>query len=142
MRVYFDSSALLKRTLEERESDALECEFQHLSESGADLVSSTLTWIEVTRSLRSRLGAESPMLVATLVDETLAGVSESPITGQVVSIARRLGPSTLRSLDAIHLASATLLNADIVCAYDKRLLVAASELGFRTMSPGSGDSQS
>jgi uncharacterized protein len=141
VRVYFDSSALLKRTLEERESDALEREFQHLSESGADLVSSTLTWVEVTRSLRSRLDAESPRLVATLVDETLAGVSESPITSQVVSIARRLGPLTLRSLDAIHLSSATLLNADIVCAYDKRLLIAASELGFRTMSPGAGDSQ-
>jgi hypothetical protein len=42
----------------------------------------------------------------------------------------------LRSLDAIHLATATLVNADLVCAYDQRLLLAASELGLRTISPG------
>lgn len=65
----------------------------------------------------------------------MAGIAECPITEQVSDIARRLGPSTLRSLDAIHLATAALLSADLVCAYDQRMLTAASELGFRTVSP-------
>jgi len=54
----------------------------------------------------------------------------------VVGVARRLGPSSLRSLDAIHLATASIMAADVVIAYDGRLLRAAEELGFRTLSPG------
>lgn len=136
MRIYFDSSALLKRTLEEAESDALESEIQHFVDSGADLLSSALAWVEVTRSLRSRLDTEPPKAIAAFIHETLVGIIGSPISPEVIDIARRIGPSTLRSLDAIHLATATLVGADLVCAYDKRLLVAASELGFRTISPG------
>lgn len=136
MRVYFDSSALLKRTLDEAESDALESEIQLFVDSGSDLLSSALAWVEVTRSLRSRLDVESPKVIAALIDETLVGIVGSPISPEVIDIARRLGPLTLRSLDAIHLATATLVGADLVCAYDKRLLASASELGFRTISPG------
>jgi len=66
----------------------------------------------------------------------LSGIDEFPITTQVVDIAQRLRPASIRSLDAIHLASATLLGADLVCAYDQRLLEGAEELGFRTLSPG------
>lgn len=71
-----------------------------------------------------------------MVEETLGGITECPISAQVVSIARRLGPPSLRSLDAIHLASAAVLDVDLVCAYDQRMLAAAAELGFRTVSPG------
>jgi predicted nucleic acid-binding protein len=136
VRVYLDTSALLKRTLEEQESEAFERELERWASSEAELVSSTLAWIEVTRALRVRLDAESPMVVATMVEETLGGITECPISAQVVSIARRLGPPSLRSLDAIHLASAAVLDVDLVCAYDQRMLTAAAELGFRTASPG------
>jgi predicted nucleic acid-binding protein len=141
VRIYVDSSALVKRAIRERESAELIDTLDRHQSEGIVLFSSTLAWIEVTRTLRLRLDLEPPAEVAQLGDIALSGVLESPITGQVVSIARRLGPSTLRSLDAIHLATAALLAADLVCAYDKRLLIAASELGFRTMSPGAGDSQ-
>lgn len=136
MRVYFDSSALLKRTLEEAESDALENEAQRLVKDGSSLLSSSLAWVEVSRSLRARLDVESPGVIAELIDATLADIVASPISSEVIDIARRLGPSTIRSLDAIHLATAILVSADLVCAYDQRLLTAASELGFRTISPG------
>jgi len=101
------------------------------------MFSSTLAWIEVTRTIRSRLDDEPPAEVIQLIENAVAGIAECPITEQVSDIARRLGPSTLRSLDAIHLATATLVGADLVCAYDTRLLTSASELGFRTISPGS-----
>ena len=70
------------------------------------------------------------------MDEKLAGVSESPISSQVVSIARCLGPSAPRSLNSIHLAPPNLLNSNIVSAYDNYLFIKASEFGFRTMTPG------
>ncbi|MEP6478215.1 MAG: type II toxin-antitoxin system VapC family toxin [Rhodoglobus sp.] len=135
MRVYMDSSALAKRSLDEPESARLEEAIERLAQEGNALLSSALTWIELTRTLRSRLEDEPPAEVAELVDAALTGVLEYPIDEQVVGLARRIGPSTLRSLDAIHLATATLLDVDLVCAYDKRLLQSASELGFRTISP-------
>jgi predicted nucleic acid-binding protein len=136
VRVYFDSSALLKRALDEAESDAFEVEVERFVDRGFELISSALAWVEVTRSLRSRLDTEPPKTVAALIEESLVGIVESPISPEVIDIARRLGPSTLRSLGAIHLATATLVGADLVCAYDTRLLTSASELGFRTISPG------
>lgn len=77
----------------------------------------------------------SPDEVVELVEVALSGILEMPMTDQVISLARRLGPSTVRSLDAIHLASATLFGAHVVCAYDARMLISASELGFATSSP-------
>jgi predicted nucleic acid-binding protein len=135
VRIYVDSSALVKRAIQERESVELIDALDRHQHEGDALLSSSLAWVEVTRVLRSRLDLEPPTEVAQLIDVALSGILEAPITEQVISIARRLGPSTLRSPDAIHLAAATLLTADVICAYDKRLLVAASELGFRTASP-------
>lgn len=136
MRIYVDSSALVKRVLDEPERTVLIESLDRLVASDELLVSSTLTWVEVTRTIRSRLDDESPARVVDFVDAALSGILETPLTPQVMSLARRLGPASLRSLDAIHLASATLIGADLVCAYDDRLLRSAEELGFRTMSPG------
>ena len=135
MHVYLDSSAALKRVLLEPDSSALIQTLEGFVADGTVLLSSTLTWIEVTRSLRRSLDHEPPGEIADRVETALSGIIECPITEQVVSIARRLGPSSLRSLDAIHLASASLLDVDLVCAYDQRMLTSASELGFRILSP-------
>ena len=137
MRIYFDSSALIKRAIREKESAGLIEAIDQWTVEQAAMFSSTLAWIEVTRTIRSRLDDEPPAEVIQLIENAVAGIAECPITEQVSDIARRLGPSTLRSLDAIHLATATLVGADLVCAYDTRLLTSASELGFRTISPGS-----
>lgn len=99
------------------------------------LVTSALTAVEVSRSVRSRLDSAPPAQVVELVETALSGVLQMPLTDQVLSLARRLGPSTLRSLDAIHLAAATLLGVDEILTYDQRMLVAAAELGFATSSP-------
>lgn len=135
MRVYFDSSALLKRAIREAESADLISALDRFANDGALLLTSTLATVEVTRGIRLRLDAAAPTKVVELVDTALSGFTERPIDEQVIGLARRLGPSSLRSLDAIHLATATLLDVDLVCAYDQRLLTSASELGFRTISP-------
>ncbi len=135
MRIYVDSSALTKRAIREGESAALiDAVHQWVSEQSV-LYSSTLAWVEVTRAMRSRLDQDPPALIVQSIENAVAGVTECRITETVADIARRIGPSTLRSLDAIHLATATLVGADLVCAYDQRMLTAAAELGFRTISP-------
>ncbi len=135
MLIYVDSSALVKRALQETESAQLVDSLAAYVESGARLFSSALGAIETTRMIRQRLDEMDPSTVVDLIGAALSGVIEYPITDQVVSLASRLGPFSLRSLDAIHLATATLVSADLVCAYDQRLLLAASELGFRTIAP-------
>ena len=136
MLAYLDSSALVKRGIDERETVALN---EYLGESvarGGDLASSSLAMIEVSRALRSRLEQWHPAQVASQLDLALSGVSEQALTDAVLALARRLEPRGLRSLDAIHLSTAILLDSDIVVGYDDRLLAAAEEHGLRTVSPG------
>ncbi len=136
MRVYLDSSALIKRALAEVESVDLAASVQRHLRSDDILMSSALGTVEVSRVLRSRLDDQAPQYINDLVDAALGGIAECALSSQVIGIARRLGPGHLRSLDAIHLATASIVAADLVIAYDERLLRAASELGFRTASPG------
>ena len=135
MLIYADSSALLKRVLAEAESTAIDAVTRTAVQAGHVIASSSLAWIEVSRALRSRLDTVDPRLIARLSDNALSGVQEAPITPEVTGVARRIGPPTLRSLDAIHLATATLLEADEVWAYDRRMLDAADGLGLVTVSP-------
>lgn len=136
MRVYLDSSALIKREIDEQYSTELIATVRAFGQAGDQMVTSLLTTIEVSRVIRSRLESVPPAVVVEAIETALSGVTECDITDQVIGIARRLGPSTLRSLDAIHLATATQFDVDLVVGYDVRLLAAASELGFRTLAPG------
>jgi predicted nucleic acid-binding protein len=49
--------------------------------------------------------------------------------------ARRVGPHTRRSLDAIHLTSALTAGADVLMTYDERLEVAAQAVGVAVEVP-------
>ena len=57
---------------------------------------------------------------------------------ELLEVAGKLTPPTLRSLDAIHLATALTLREELEAfvAYDERLLTAASDLGLPVASPG------
>lgn len=52
--------------------------------------------------------------------------------------ARRLPPGVLRSLDAIHVATALELGEDLtaVVSYDQRMIDAATAAGLEVVSPG------
>lgn len=136
MRAYFDSSALIKRTVMEPESATLIETIDEWVTEGFAFASSTLAWIEVTRAIRARRDDEAPAEIVLLIENAVAGIDEYPLTEQVADVARRIGPAALRSLEAVHLATASLVSADLVCAYDERLVRSAQELGFRTVSPG------
>ena len=135
MNVYVDSSALIKRALAEPESDAMEEALERHANAEDALVSSTLAWIEISRALRARLDGEDHDVVTEAIDDALSGIAERPITADVVSLARRIEPNVLRSLDAIHLATAVLLDADTVLTYDDRLAKAARHNGLVVSAP-------
>ena len=134
MRVYFDSSALVKRGIEEAHSPELDDFVSQLEPS--ERFSSAQSWVEVSRTFRGWLDHGNPAHVADLIELALSEVQQVPMSEHVVSLARRIGSNALRSLDAIHLASATMIDADAVVTYDQRLLVVAAEMGFATLSPG------
>ena len=134
MRVYLDSSALIKRVIVEQEStdlvDFLDAHYQQ-----ADLLaSSSLAWVEVSRAVLAR--AKAPATAGDLIDGAMSGIDERPMTAEVVSVARRIEP--LRSLDAIHLATAVLIDADLVVTYDDRLADACRRNSLAVASPGRG----
>lgn len=131
MIVYVDTSALLKRVVVEPESEALRSEIARLAAAGELLVSSALTWVEVERALRR---AAVPDLGA-LTDAALSGIDEFPLRPAVLDRARAIGPATLRTLDAIHLASAVGIRTDQMITYDDRLAEAARGEGIAVLAP-------
>lgn len=137
MRIYADSSALIKRAVQEAESEALEAALEQGVTDDAALVASSLAWVEVSRALRTLSGGDiHDKDIAEAVEVALSGVAERPLTEDVISLARRVAPPALRTLDAIHLATAILLDADIVLTYDDRLTDACRHNGLATTAPG------
>lgn len=134
MRIYIDSSALIKRVVMETESEALIESLDRHHRADDLLVSSSLAWVEVSRALRTRAD-QGLASIAPEVDAAMSGIAEQVVSDQVISLARRLNPHRLRSLDAMHLASALLIDADEVITYDDRLASACAENGLVNMAP-------
>lgn len=134
MRVYFDSSALIKRVVAEPESDELAEYLDACYQAGDVLASSSLAWVEVSRAVLARV--KVPGAAGELIDDAMSGIDERPMTGEVVSVARRIEPMILRSLDALHLATAVLIDADVVVTYDDRLADACRRNALAVVSPG------
>lgn len=74
--------------------------------------------------------------VHTEVDRLLGSCILVAVSIQLLRSARRLACETVRTLDAIHLATALRVEPDELLAYDHRLLAAAGEQGLKTASPG------
>ncbi|HEX3680083.1 MAG TPA: type II toxin-antitoxin system VapC family toxin [Galbitalea sp.] len=135
MLVYCDSSALLKRSLQEPESDALEAHLTRCVEDGHLLVSSALAWIEVNRAIRLRRDSLGPKVWIRFERTALSGIDQLPLDATTMSLARRVGSPGLRSLDAIHLAAAVAADVGELVTYDHRLAEVANEMGIETSSP-------
>lgn len=130
--LYLDSSAILKRSLAEAEAEYLE---DHLAAAGPDdeLVSSLLGVIETRRVLRRAVPADE---LEAAVANALKGITVVPISEAIAQVAGDVGEPWLRSLDAIHLATALAVAADEVVTYDDRLADAARTLGLVPVAPG------
>ncbi|GAA0532151.1 ribonuclease VapC [Saccharopolyspora subtropica] len=134
MRVYLDSSALIKRVVREAESDALVDEIDRLHRAQALLVSTSLAWTEVARALRNAWNTTFQDVAEDLRNAML-GVAEHPLDFDIMNLARRVDPNGLPSLDAIHLGAAIALDVDVMITYDARLAEATRANGIRVSSP-------
>jgi predicted nucleic acid-binding protein len=123
-----DSSAIVKLVVAEPESAAL----RRYLRRRRPLVSSALAKTEVLRALLPA----GPAAVAA-GRAVLATIELVRISDRIVDTAASLLPTDLRSLDAIHLATAQHLQPDLgpVVAYDERLLAAAAAQRLKTASP-------
>jgi predicted nucleic acid-binding protein len=125
---YLDSSAIVKLAVSEPESAALR---RHLRRR-RPLVSSALARAEVLRALVPAGAAAVASGRSVLADINLARVND-----RALNAAGSLLPTELRSLDAIHLATALQLGDEVrqVVTYDERMALAARMLGLRTATP-------
>ena len=134
MRLYIDSSALVKLVQHEAESEALRRYLR--AYAGDQRVASELVRVEVVRSVLHG----GPAAVAH-ARRQLARLYLMVMDRQVLDQAATLAPgSLLRSLDAIHLATAQLLGSDLrsIVTYDTLMAQAATGLGLSVAAPIDG----
>lgn len=128
MPTYVDSSAIVKLAVREPESAALR---RYLRRRRA-LVSSALARAEVLRALLPA-GDEAVARGRSV----LRRFDLIRVNDRVLSAAGLLPPTELRTLDAVHLATAALLGEELraLVTYDVRMAVAAERLGYRVVGP-------
>ncbi len=127
---YADTSAVIKLLVEETNSKAFAAFYDNHTD--AEWVSSALLRVEVTRAVSRAM----PILLPDARDLLLA-FSYVAIDDEIVEAAMNEPDRMLRSLDAIHLATARLLGPDLdaLATYDDRLTNAAGDAGIHTISP-------
>lgn len=126
--MYLDTSALVKLVVPEPESAALRAELARWNRR----VSSALVRAELIRaSVRVGTGARR------LAERMLATLDLIAVDDAILDAAGRLRPAELRTLDAIHLASAQVLGSALggLVAYDTRLLESAKAARLPTIVP-------
>jgi predicted nucleic acid-binding protein len=127
--IYLDTSAALKLVAPEAETPALE--LWVAERAGVPRVSSRLLRIEMLRSVARGAPGRVSRANVILSSVVLVSIDDIAPTAEVI------GDRMLRSLDAIHLATAHELRTELtafVC-YDKRLGDAARALGLPVEAP-------
>ena len=129
MAVYIDSSAFVKVVLTEPGHVEVR---RYLTRARARHVSSALLRTEAIRAVRQAAGESLGVMRQALREVDLIAVDDS-----VLDAAAMLEPHGLRTLDAIHLATALTLGDDLdaIVTYDKRMSESARLLGLPVTSP-------
>jgi predicted nucleic acid-binding protein len=128
---YLDASALVKLATPEAETDALRTALDHYDAR----TTNRLATVEVARALLRRGVATAAL--TTEIANTLRGLAIMELDPVIAEAAGRVGSPALRSLDAIHLASALSLgqDLDVLVTYDTRLADAAEAAGLKVVAP-------
>ena len=133
--IYLDSAAVVKLVRQEANSADLVAWIN--AQGDAPLVSSALVEVEVPSALRR----SAPQALVG-VPAAIGRLFRLEIDGTIRATAAAFAEPTLRSLDAIHLATAQVLVNESGSAllafvtYDRRLLDCAKAAGLPTASPG------
>jgi predicted nucleic acid-binding protein len=132
--IYMDTSALTKLLIAEPETPELRNWLTSQIDQGDSAATSALGRVELMRTV-ARYGDISQ---ADRARYLLDGLDILPLTEPLMSLAESIGPATLRSLDAIHLAAAAYFDQELTAfvTYDHRLLNGCRDIGLTTASPG------
>ncbi len=126
--IYADTSALAKLVVAEPETPALR---DWISRQDARLVTNSIGVVELRR-LAARVSQQA-LDTATLL---LGRIDRVSLTPAALALAGQLPPPEVRTLDALHIASAAeLLELRAVLTYDRRLADAAAGYGLPVESP-------
>ena len=131
--IYLDSSAVVKMIRPEAESRDL---VEWLNRRNEPAVTSVLAEVEVPRALRR----SGPVYLAAMPG-VLASISRVEMDASVRATAAAYVTDTLRSLDAVHVATAEVLVASgktvsAFVTYDRRQASAAEAVGIKVRVPG------
>ena len=128
MATYVDSSAIVKLAVREPESLAL----RRYLRRKQPLMSSALARTEVLRALLPA-GDEAVARGRSVLQR----LDLIRVNDHILNAAGVLQPLELRSLDAIHLATAHQLGDELsaLVTYDDRMVTAARQLGYRIVQP-------
>lgn len=126
--LFLDSSAVTKLVVAEPESAALA---ERLA--GQVLVASALIVTEVSRAVRRAVGRSHDAVLA----QVLGLIDLVVVDRGILTAAAELEPASLRTLDAVHVASALALGDRVtsLIGYDERLLEAARAAGLAVERP-------
>jgi hypothetical protein len=128
--VYLDSSAIVKLIVPEPESQAL----RRYVAVRDERITSALARVEVPRALRRAHGAKHGTL--TKAEQVLERIALVAVDEPVLRAAGALERKQLRTLDAIHLATALSLDGlEALITYDQRLQDATVEAGLDVAAP-------
>jgi predicted nucleic acid-binding protein len=126
---YLDTSAAAKLLLRETETEALKAQLDELHDGGLLIMGSSLLETELRRTaIRSRIPQSS-------VTEILDRLEMFDLDRAVFRAAGLLPGEHVRSLDALHIAAAIRVGADVIVSYDQRQIAAARDVGLNTLSP-------
>ncbi len=135
MRVFFDSSALVKRYIRERGTD----EVLARCDQATELAVATIAWPELVSAFRrlvrekrleeTRYKALKADLAADLADAVLCEISPQVVQRAITA----LETHPLRAMDALHVAAALVGTADIFVSADARQCAAAAALGLEVV---------
>jgi predicted nucleic acid-binding protein len=125
---YVDASALVKLVLDEPDAAPM----RHWYVESERISTSQIGAIETHRAV-ARKAADTSRVETILRSVVIVALDPS-----IAHVAAALPPSSLRSLDAIHLATALAVHGDIdaFVTYDDRLAEAARALGLPVVRPG------
>ena len=126
-----DTSALMKLVREEAESDGLAQWLDDHAHHHPSVVTNLIGIVE----LRRAAARVSPAAVAT-ANLLLARIDKRELTRTAVALASEMAPPRLRTLDALHIASAAELpELSAFVTYDDRIASAAADYGLPVVSP-------
>lgn len=136
MRVFFDTSAFVKRYVSEVGTDTV----LEWCDRATEIILSGIALTELISAF-CRLQREGKindmqyrqlksMLLADIEDAVICDLTPVVLAQSISSLEKNV----LRGMDAIHIGSAIALKADVFLSADKRQLEAAAHMGLRVES--------